>query len=210
MIMPIHARYRIAIADDDPAVRLLATSLFSKHNYEVTGAENGVQALQVLSKAKPHVLISDIQMPQMDGYELLRIVRAWFPEIGVIAISGTFNMSGPHGDIVADDFLTKGSYSMPELLNCVDSLTSGYPLRSPAVQRRYSLIWVSRDSARSEEKALWIACKNCLHCFPFRQSEAWARVGSHIVQCPSCLESSTLSVAYGHLESRLLDWQKAS
>ncbi len=184
--MPLYSRYRLAVVDDDPTPRKVLTFLFKGQNYEVAEAENGIQALAVLGKSRPHVLISDIQMPHMNGYELLRIARKWFPEMGVVVISGTFDLDRSHTDVTADACFSKGSYTVPDLLKCVAGLTERYPLRSPARQGKMFLVWLSQDCV------LWIACRNCLQCFPFRYAAIQA-ADVHIVQCPSCFANSTVS-----------------
>ncbi len=71
-----HSGMRILVIDDDSAerqhVKMLATGL----GYEVTEAENGVQALQVLDSESISVMITDLRMPQMDGLELIHKLRA--------------------------------------------------------------------------------------------------------------------------------------
>ncbi len=186
--MPLYSRYRLAVVDDDPTPRKILAFLFKGQNYEVAEAENGIQALAVLGKNRPHVLISDIQMPQMNGYELLRIVRKWFPEMGVVAISGTFDLDRSHADVTADACFSKGSYTVPDLLRCVAGLAKRYPLRSPARQSKMFLVWISQDYG----PVLWIACRTCLQCFPFRYA-AIRTADVHIVQCPSCFAKSTVS-----------------
>jgi CheY-like chemotaxis protein len=187
--MPIYSRYRLAVVDDDPTPRKVLAFLFKGQNYEVADAENGIQALKVLGENRPHVLISDIQMPQMDGYQLLRIVREWFPEMGVVAISGTFDLDKSHTDVIADACFSKGSYTVPELLKCVAGLAAGYPLRTPARQGKMFLVWMSQDCG----PVLWIACRNCLQCFPFRHAAMQASADMYIVQCPLCFANSTVS-----------------
>lgn len=184
--MPLYSRYRLAVVDDDPTPRKVLTFLFKGQNYEVAEAENGIQALAVLGKSRPHVLISDIQMPHMNGYELLRIARKWFPEMGVVVISGTFDLDRSHAAVTADACFSKGSYTVPDLLRCVAGLAKRYPLRSPARQGKMFLVWLSQDCV------LWIACRNCLQCFPFRYAAIQA-ADVHIVQCPSCFANSTVS-----------------
>lgn len=71
-----HTGMRILVVDDDSAerqhVRMLATGL----GYEVSEAENGVQALEVLNSESISVMITDLRMPQMDGLELIHKLRA--------------------------------------------------------------------------------------------------------------------------------------
>ncbi|NJL83425.1 MAG: response regulator transcription factor [Chloroflexaceae bacterium] len=65
----------ILIADDDPGIRLAIADYLELSGYAAIAAENGEQALSLLASYHPHLLVSDIKMPKMDGYELVRRVR---------------------------------------------------------------------------------------------------------------------------------------
>lgn len=69
--------FRILVVDDDRAIRQMLTLGLSQEGYEVRSAENGEVALDIIREYEPHVIIIDIMMPVMDGYELCRAV----PEI---------------------------------------------------------------------------------------------------------------------------------
>lgn len=79
---------RVLVVDDDESIRELFTLLLRKEGYEVTAAENGFDGLLKLKKLVPDVIISDLNMPKMSGFEFLSVVRRRFPEISVIASSG--------------------------------------------------------------------------------------------------------------------------
>ncbi len=70
---------RILVADDDPIIRQIASTLLSKAGYSVTEVEDGVAALERLNSDDPddHVdlIISDLDMPRLNGYDLLRLAR---------------------------------------------------------------------------------------------------------------------------------------
>jgi signal transduction histidine kinase/ActR/RegA family two-component response regulator len=66
----------VLIVDDEPDARLLLERVLSDCNADVLVAATGETALPVIEQRRPHVLVSDIGMPGMDGYELLRRVRA--------------------------------------------------------------------------------------------------------------------------------------
>jgi len=67
---------QILVVDDEPyMVKLLEYNL-RKGGYQVTTAYNGYEALQKLEQAKPDLIIADVKMPQMDGYELCRRLRS--------------------------------------------------------------------------------------------------------------------------------------
>jgi CheY-like chemotaxis protein len=64
--------------------------VLSRAGYEVRTATDGFQALALMRKALPDLIISDLKMPNMSGFEFLSIVRRRFPHIPVIAITGDF------------------------------------------------------------------------------------------------------------------------
>lgn len=65
----------ILVADDDLGTRLSISDYLEAAGYFVISAENGRQALQLVEEYQPHLVITDIAMPQMDGYELVRQIR---------------------------------------------------------------------------------------------------------------------------------------
>ncbi len=65
----------ILIADDDPGICLAVSDYLELSGYSVISARNGQEALSLLQSYRPHLLISDIRMPIVDGYELVRQVR---------------------------------------------------------------------------------------------------------------------------------------
>jgi signal transduction histidine kinase/DNA-binding response OmpR family regulator len=65
----------ILVAEDDPEIRELLVLLLRSHDYELLEASDGVEAFELLHERKPDLLITDVVMPRMDGYELVRRVR---------------------------------------------------------------------------------------------------------------------------------------
>lgn len=65
----------ILVADDEPDIRLLTSDYLESCGYWVLTAENGEQALKMIEEYQPHLLVTDVAMPEMDGYELVRRVR---------------------------------------------------------------------------------------------------------------------------------------
>ena len=61
---------KILIAEDDSASRLYLKDTLESHGYTTKVAENGLQALGIFKKRKPDLVLSDIQMPKMDGLKL--------------------------------------------------------------------------------------------------------------------------------------------
>lgn len=109
--------YRVLVVDDEPAVLEISALVLKQRGYEVRTAEDGFQALVELRRSTPDVIISDLRMSKMSGFELLSVIRRRFPHIPVIAISGEYGGDSPAG-LIADAFFEKGQYRPEELLTC--------------------------------------------------------------------------------------------
>jgi len=79
---------RILVVDDDKAVRLLLRAVLERRGYSVVEAENGAEGLQYYRAAPTDLVITDIQMPVMDGLQMIKELRRAFPTAKIIAISG--------------------------------------------------------------------------------------------------------------------------
>lgn len=80
----IGAQKRLLLIDDDPNLILLVKDYLEFRGYEVTTAENGREALEILEKEMPDMIICDVMMPEMDGYAFVEQVRKdprtnWIP-----------------------------------------------------------------------------------------------------------------------------------
>ncbi|MEG4067322.1 PAS domain S-box protein [Microcoleus sp. Pol11C2] len=76
------AGVRVLVVDDDADMRELAAFTLMQSGAQVATAASGVQALALLNKSVPDLLLCDIGMPDMDGYALIRQIRKWSPEQG--------------------------------------------------------------------------------------------------------------------------------
>jgi CheY-like chemotaxis protein len=84
-------KYRILIVEDDASLRKFGKLLLSAQGYEVLCAEDGFEGLAALKRSLPDIIISDLRMPNMNGFEFLSVVRRRFPRIPVIVISGEYS-----------------------------------------------------------------------------------------------------------------------
>ena len=67
--------FKILIAEDDRELRQLFQHVLVKNGYTVTGVSNGAEALEAIDAGYYDLIISDIMMPKVDGYELVRAIR---------------------------------------------------------------------------------------------------------------------------------------
>lgn len=91
--IPVSETFKILLVDDSSVFRQMVEQYLVDDGYEVVAAENGVQALMQLQKQQFHLLISDLEMPEKDGFELIQEVRSGEeqPNIPAIALSSLNN-----------------------------------------------------------------------------------------------------------------------
>ncbi len=78
----------ILVVDDEPALRKLAAKILNSHNYHVLCAEGGAEALKLLTINQVDLLLTDVIMPGMDGYQLASQAKQQCPEIKILIVSG--------------------------------------------------------------------------------------------------------------------------
>ena len=79
---------RVLIVDDEPTVRDLVTHVAKALGYEITVAVNGREGVEHIERSSFDVVVTDIYMPERDGFELIRHLRAVRPAPKIIAVSG--------------------------------------------------------------------------------------------------------------------------
>ena len=152
--------YRILLADDDEELLRTTAEVLTREGYLVQTARDGFEALAVLRGGQPEILISDLNLPNMSGFELLAVIRKRFPGIGVVAYSGEFSPLGPEG-VLADRFLRKGENSAFELLEEVRDLLQELPLRAQQAKPDTAPAWLPR----SVTGYVVVTCPFCLRSF---------------------------------------------
>jgi DNA-binding response OmpR family regulator/Tfp pilus assembly protein PilZ len=86
-------RLRVVVVDDDPRYREMAAAPFQKRGDTVLTTADGLEALSACLKEPPDVILSDVQMPRMDGWQLLRLVRAR-PSLASVPVVFLTTLSG--------------------------------------------------------------------------------------------------------------------
>jgi CheY-like chemotaxis protein len=156
---------RLLIVDDRPLIRTSISHLLAEIGYSVRSAQDGFSALRELRREIPDVLLSDLNMPGMSGYELLRVVRCRFPSIQVIAMSGAFAGDEVPSGVAANAFYQKGS-SMGALLRIIESLPPT-ERRDPLPARVAAPLLIQRNGGGTfREACVKIDCPECLRTFP--------------------------------------------
>ena len=106
----------IVVIEDDPAIRLFLRTGLGAHGFKVFEADNGKQGIIEAGIRKPDLIILDLGLPDMDGVEVIKTIRAWsvMPIIILSARSGEQHKIDAL-DAGADDYLTK-PFGLGELL----------------------------------------------------------------------------------------------
>ncbi len=105
--MPHGPKPQILVVDDEPSRESLGMSLLAA-GYDVPGADNGAAAVSQLSRTVPDLIVTDLNMPQMSGIELISHVRSRYPPIPIVLMSGDYQGDTVHAGIMADSFYAKG------------------------------------------------------------------------------------------------------
>jgi len=173
-------RFRILVVDDELPIRETTRQMLEHGGYEVLTAVDGLDGLHALSKSLPDLIISDLNMPRMSGFEFLAVVRQRFPHIATVAVSGEYSTSGNSSGVLADAFLQKGHYTLKELCREVAKLLTASPIRSERQKSDIAPLFVPRDKAGY----LIITCPKCLR--PNRLEAMSLNGGLHETPCQSC------------------------
>jgi len=130
---------RVVIADDQPAVRDgLAMLMGLTDDIEVVGtAANGVEALELTRDLRPNVVLMDLRMPEMDGAEATRKIRATVPDTHVLVLTTYADDDSlfPALQAGAQGYLTTDA-SAEEIERAIREVADGHTHLDPAIQQR--------------------------------------------------------------------------
>ena len=171
--MSSEKKHAILVVDDEPGIRDSLTMLFTSEGYEVAQAENGFDALLQLKRNVPDVIISDLNMPHMSGFEFLSVVRRRFPAVSVIALSGAYDGSQTvPGGVIADTFYGKGQHAPRVLLSAVAELVKTSGVRERNHLKQGAPVWIPRNGRDSKGLPyIVLTCTECLRSFPLNVAE---------------------------------------
>jgi CheY-like chemotaxis protein len=108
---PVFSGKRVLVVDDDVRNIFAITSVLERHKMQVAFAENGKRGIELLKEDRPDVVLMDVMMPEMDGYETMKEIRK-IPELAslpIIALTAKA-MKGDREKCIeagASDYITK-------------------------------------------------------------------------------------------------------
>ena len=190
---------RVLLVDDEPLIRKFISGYLVAAGYVVRVAVDGLDALEKLRTGLPDLVICDLKMPRMSGFEFLDVVRKRFPQIPVIVISADPADEMPEG-LAADAHCQKNGFGCEQLLQTVSDLTRRLPLRA-----------VPSDVDNKPAQARWgkdgnylIGCEDCLREFSVLPASFNGRECKWIV-CVHCRKVVQFLVPDGEPALPLLD-----
>ena len=113
-------RERILLVDDDDSIRQVVTVFLTDEGYDVAGAGDGQAALDLLATFEPNIILLDLRMPVMDGWEFVRLYRALpGPHAPIVAFVAALHPRAVQAEIGAAALLEK-PFDLEELLAALD------------------------------------------------------------------------------------------
>jgi CheY-like chemotaxis protein len=158
-------RRRILIVDHDEKILKACSTALRRQSYEVLTARDGFEALKILRGAVPDLLIVELDLPRMSGFELLAVVRTRFPEVAVIATSNEYSVVTLPRGIIADAFVAKGPNANFELTETALGLIRRSPIRASRAKPDLAPVWVPRSTTQY----IVVTCPECLRSFSIPQ-----------------------------------------
>jgi CheY-like chemotaxis protein len=155
---------RLLIVDDAACLRTTISHVLAEVGYRVRSAEDGFSALREIRQEVPDIILCDLDMPGMSGFELLRVVRHRFPAIMLIAMSGSFSGNEVPSGVAADAFYPKGSSIGALLQIFMTPHAMKRPVsESPRTSAPLSIRCNGNESTGTEQ--VTIACPECMRTF---------------------------------------------
>jgi CheY-like chemotaxis protein len=172
-------RRRILLVDCDTDFLQVCGEMLQERAYEVVTAQDGFDALFALRGAQPDLLIVELNLPRMSGFELLSVVRRRFPLIAVIALSGEYTPVSVPDEAVCDAFLAKAPNLEFELIEKATHLISESPIRGARARSDLAPVWIPRSSTGY----IVLTCPECLRSFSAVQPKKSGRTEETCVCC---------------------------
>lgn len=156
------------MVDSDTRFLHDCSKALGEQGYETLTATDGFEALCRLRGSPPDLLVTELNLPGLSGFELLSIVRTRFPRVGALAISSEYSPSTTPPEMICDAFLAKGPNVQFELAEEARRLISGSPLRSSPAKTDKAPVWIPRSATGY----IVLTCPECLRSFSAAQPKS--------------------------------------
>jgi CheY-like chemotaxis protein len=192
---------RVLVVEDDPIILETTAAIVRSFGFSVRTAEDGFIALKILRDVLPDIILTDLRMPGMSGFELLSIVRRRFPHIPTIAISGEYILANMPLGLLVDHFFQKGGYTPEQLLAKIKEVIADSPIRPHLGKHNRAPLWVPRVDA----DYLVVTCPECLRSSSIPDGSASGEL--QLVDCVAC--GATISYLVDSSILKVLEHKKS-
>jgi DNA-binding NarL/FixJ family response regulator len=144
---------RIVLVDDDEILRLSLRAAFTRAGWQVVGeAADGRAGVEIAASERPHVVLMDLSMPNMDGIEATRVIRATAPETEVVVLTVTEDRTVFDAlKAGASGYLLKGT-PLTEVVDAVEQAMAGGSPISPRIARLILGEFTTREEIEPQPK----------------------------------------------------------
>ncbi len=120
------AKNRILVVDDEEALRTVLAAELEGEGYQVTSAADGQEAINILGSLAFDLILLDIKMPNVDGFEVLKYAKERHPSTKIIMLTGFADLKNAieSKKLGAEDFVSK-PYDLVDLLTTVERVLTG-------------------------------------------------------------------------------------
>jgi CheY-like chemotaxis protein len=171
----------LLLVDDDDQVRSVLGMVLSATGYTVRYARDGFSALAEIRHGLPDIILCDLYMPGMSGFELLSVVHRRFPSIRVVAMSGAYTGAGVPQGIAAEAFYSKGT-EPKALMECLEVVSRPKADSVVALSAESMPLWLCSGGLGA--KHALIACPECCRAFESILNDAASGISS--MECQHC------------------------
>lgn len=187
-------RYKILLVEDSKVVQQMYRNKLTLEQFYVTTADNGMDAIKILSQDKPDIILLDLMMPIMDGFKVLQIIKS-DPKLKNIPVL-VFSAKGQPEEVEkalnlgAEGYIIKATTKPNEVIEKIRSILS----QKPKIEEKRYLIEIKED-AQDAKKLIEdynLGNLNCINCntklllalIPEQPKESKRFIASFI--CPNC------------------------
>ena len=118
-------QHSVLVVDDEEALRTVLSSELASEGYQVESASDGDEAISIVQNKQFDLILLDIKMPKVDGFEVLKFVKKSYPQMKVIMLTAFADLKNAieSKKLGAEDFISK-PYDLVDLLTTIERVLS--------------------------------------------------------------------------------------